>query len=251
MSTPARPASGRGSATSRRSVLAAGAWAAPAVVMASAAPAFAASPCSTDFAYGVDWGTSAFSRASAASATATATSTGAGATPLAVTFSSVMTGAAVVRDTALNLTVPATTNIGGLGGQALVIRHSTSGVGRGNRQDLTVNFGRPVSNLVFSITDIDSSTDSWYDRVELSGARTAVQAAGVIGNGTNTAETTTTGPWRQSGANANLGDTDAAGNVRVTFAGPVSSFVLTFWNSVGTAAQRIYLTDFAFTAKGC
>ena len=53
--------------------------------MAAAAPAYAASPCSTTFPYRLDWGTTAYTKLTADSATATITpSSGTGGTPVTI-----------------------------------------------------------------------------------------------------------------------------------------------------------------------
>ena len=62
--------------------------------------------------------------------------------------------------------------------------------GRTNRQTVTITFSRPVTGLAFTITDIDSSGGNWWDRIELSGARTATPASEVDGTGVFS------DPWR-------------------------------------------------------
>jgi hypothetical protein len=241
---PARPRA------SRRSIIAGAAWAAPVVVVASAAPAFAASACEvTDYAYAVDWGTSVFSRSSDASAVVTATPSTAGTSALTVTFARTMNGRA--RATANNLTVPTATNIGNLGAgerglllEQTMTRDQTS---RNNNQTVTMTFSRPVTGLTFTITDIDSATGSYWDRIELSGSpQSSFPAPSTV-----TGAGSVTSPWRQPSDNTPTASTSGAGNVLVTYPGTVSTLTMVYWNADGSGNQLVMLGDFAFSAKGC
>ena len=233
---------------SRRTVLRAAAWTAPAVSVAVAVPAYAAcSPASAkSAAYLLDWGVTPWSRTSTATGVATVASLTAGAQPARVTFSS--SGPASLKLSGDNLTVPAQTNLGGLGSGARGLRldHAAAlTVGRNAGQVLTITFDRQVSGLSFAITDIDSQARGWWDQVSLSGTRSAQRASGIRGAGTDN------DPWRQRQGDSAAGATSAAGNVRVTYAAPVSSIVLKFWTSVTGGTQLVNLTDFSFTASSC
>ena len=233
---------------SRRTVLRAAAWTAPAVSVAVAVPAYAAcSPASAVTAsYLLDWGVTPWTKTSDTTGVATVATSTAGGQPLNVTFNS--TGPRSLNRSAVNLTVPAQSNLGGLGNGARGLRldHAaalTTGIDNG--QSLTISFERPVSGLSFTITDIDSQDGGWWDQVSLSGQRTATRAPGVRGAGTDAS------PWRQREGTSAIGATNGDGNVRVTYTAPVSSIVLKFWTSVTGGTQLINLTDFSFTSSSC
>ena len=246
--TSSRPATPDSYVPSRRTVLRAAAWTAPAVSVAVAVPAYAAcSPASgVTASYLLDWGVTPWTKTSATTGVASVASLTAGAQPIRATFSSSGPNSLKLSDD--NLTVPAQTNLGGLGSGARGLRldHAAAlTVGRNAGQVLTINFDRQVSGLSFNITDIDSQTRGWWDQVSLSGTRTGQRATGIRGAGTDN------DPWRQRQGNSAVGATSAAGNVRVTYTAPVSSIVLKFWTSVTGGTQLINLTDFSFTASSC
>lgn len=266
-----RPARAPRSTPSRRAVVAGSAWAAPLVVVGSAAPAFAASPCQTQYSYRLDWGTSAFNRVSATSASVRVTSSN-GGPDIFVTFAVAIQGANV-PDTTRNLTVPgptagsdanldpAITNLGGLGNGELGLRlqNATSPAGRANRQELTVTFhvgsvagaATTVSSLNFYVTDIDAITTSPYaDRVELSGTYAQTRDAAIAGTGFF--DPTSPDPWRNTNTNINVNENSAGARVNVIYP-TAKSFLLAYWNNSapGTQYHRIFLSDFVFTANGC
>lgn len=248
MPTTTRPATPALHVPSRRTVLRAAAWTAPAVSVAVAVPAYAAcSPSSAVTAsYLLDWGVTPWSKTSATTGVATVASLTSGGQPIQVTFSS--SGPQSLNRSADNLTVPAQTNLGGLGGgvRGLRLDHSAAlTVGRNAGQVLTINFARQVSGLSFNITDIDSQSRGWWDQVSVSGTRSGQRASGIRGAGTDN------DPWRQRQGNSAVAATSGAGNVRVTYTAPVSSIVLKFWTSVTGGTQLINLTDFSFTASSC
>jgi hypothetical protein len=231
-------------AVSRRAVTAGAAWVTPLIVVGVAAPAFAASCVG---AFRLNWGTTAYSPVKPATGphvgTATVTPTSGTAAPVVVTFSSTVNNT-VTRDAA-NLTVPPDTNIGNLGAgeRGLSISHASPiTAGTTNRQIVTIGFSRAVVGLSFTITDIDSSSGNWYDRVELTGVRTATPATHVIGAGTAAS------PWQYDDNNTNVGITNGNGNVLVTYPAAVTSIQLDYWSTVSNGNQRIFLGDFTFTA---
>jgi hypothetical protein len=226
----------------RRSLTRGAVWTAPAIVVGVAAPAYAAS-CTS--AYRLNWGTTPYTTSSN-SGSATVSATSGGGTPVVVTFASTITGS--VNRSSENLTVPATTNIGGLGAgeRGLSLRHTNISSGRSNRQTVNITFSRPVTGLSFTFTDIDSN-ESWlsgdfWDRIELSGVRTFVSAANVTGQGTQAQ------PWYLNNDDNDLGDTSSAGNVTVTYAAAVTSITVVYWSNQAGGDQRVFLGDFTFTA---
>lgn len=254
---------------SRRTVVRGAAWSVPVVSMAATAPAFAASTCiARSSNWRLDWGTTEWtvSKPTTDGAhTGVATVVGpANSTPITVTFTSTMVRAnGSARRASDNLTVPTTTNIGNLGAneKALNIAHDDGIVaGRDDyRQEIEISFSRAVTNLAFSITDIDSQSNSWSDRVELSpsvSSEASPTGSEVVGRGRDENETNNDrGPFRRT-ANDNIDNTgDNSGNVNVTYAsrgaGAANAITLTFWTAVGGSNQRIFLSDFTFTASTC
>lgn len=252
---------------SRRNVVRTAAWTVPVVAAAVGAPAFAASCGTTSYTWRLDWSnddatdqfTTSYPTPTTVSGvqTGVATITGpAGTVPVAVTFTSQMYGT-MQRD-ADNLRVssvlsPAANNVGGLNqGAGLNVSHQDPiPSGRDNRQEVSISFDRAVTGLSFTIADIDRQSGDWNDRVELTGSRTYA-GPNISGNGTN-------GPggsnnaWRPDDA-GNAGNSSSHGNLTVTYSGTIaasSPIVLTFWNSSGNGNQRIFLSDFTFTAMGC
>ncbi|PKH38301.1 hypothetical protein [Nocardioides alpinus] len=255
---------------SRRNVVRSAAWTVPIVAVTAAAPAYAASCGTATYTWRLDWSndnaTDAFTTTYPAPTTLGGVQTGvatitgpAGTTPLKVTFSSQMQGTMSRDGDNLQLSSslsPAADNVGGLNqGAGLNISHqSPIPNGRGNRQDISISFDRPVTGLTFTITDIDRQDGDWNDRVELTGTRT-FSAPNVSGNGTNgTAPMFNNNAWRPRN-NADNADNDSNdGNVTVTFGGTIAAntaIVMSFWNNSGNGNQRVFLSDFTFTALGC
>lgn len=256
---------------SRRTVVRGAAWSVPVVSMAATAPAFAASACiprSAD--WRLDWGTTdwAVSKPSLDGVhTGVATIDGpSNSTPIVVTFTSTMVrSSAASRRADENLTVSTVTNVGGLGAaeRALNISHDTGIVaGRGNyRQEVAIKFNRAITNLAFTVTDIDSQAAAqnltWSDRVAFSpdiSTYAAPTGSEVVGRGRFEGETATNrGPFRRT-ASENVGNVgDNSGNVNVNYAARAanSAFTLTFWTETAGGNQRIFLSDFTFTASTC
>jgi hypothetical protein len=257
---------------SRRNVVRTAAWTVPVVAATVAAPAFAASCGTTSYTWLLDWGnedtTDSFSTAYPSPTTngsgvraGTATITGpTGTTPMTVTFTSTSVGTDTRTNNNLRVDAANYPNIGGTGGTGLLLQHQNITSGRDNsRQEVVIAFGRLVSNLQFSVTDIDSNdqagnSSDFYDRVELTGTPsytfTARQGNNtyVIGSGTSA------DPWRmydQDVATNDTGTNSNRGNVNLTYAGPVSSITLTYWTSRGAGNQAIFLSDLSFSASGC
>ena len=243
--TSSRPASPDSYVPSRRTVLRAAAWTAPAVSVVVAVPAYAAcSPATTKpTSYNVDWASGVYTRSSAASGAVVVPGAAVGAQPVNVFVTSTVSSNRVVR-TAQNLLGSA---------QGLELHHTSPvSAGREHRQTVTFNFSRQVSGLTFSIKDVDSSQGGWWDRVELTGARTFVVAprgrrnTHILGSGVQGA------PWYHYDSDTVLPNSgDSRGTVTVTYTEPVSSISLVYWTSVGGSNQRIWLSNLSFTASSC
>lgn len=262
----------------RRTLVRSAAWSVPVVAAATAAPAFAASCARQNFT--MNWQPTNFSRAGYRSGTGTAPGTVAGSVAVSVSLASnsfsgdvlTNTGGNNLPDQTRNLTIPANTGnsttadpvVTSLGGRAgergVMFNHASSAVGRGNRQEVTITFSRPVRALNFFITDIDSlASPAYSDRVELVGRNSAGAVVtfsptpdGVTGTGLQG------DPWQRA-ASGNVSENSAGAQVRVDFtkstpsvATDVKTLVLTYWNnSGGTQYHRIFLGNMGFSAAGC
>jgi hypothetical protein len=238
---------------SRRTVLRAAAWTAPAVSVAVAVPAYAACSPATPLSasYTLRWGSRTYTRSGVGSGSASVPGSVVGAQPVNVVVTSTVSSGKVVR-TGQNLQGSA---------QGLELHHASPvTAGLENRQTVTFTFSRPVTGLAFKISDVDSRAKGWYDRVALSGSRGfsvnkrtftwngQVHSWGdhVLGSGT------LEDPWHYWNANTvveNSGDT--RGDVRVTYHEPVTTIALDYWTSTSGSNQRIWLSDFSFTASSC
>ncbi len=213
----------------RRSVVRGAAWAVPAFAVASAAPAYAVSVCSGVLYYTLDWATAGSGTVSSAQAT----TAGAG-NPVGVTVSSNFVGAATAWTGDRTVVSP----VGGLGQAGLYLNTGTVG-GQGNRQDLTLTFSRPVTNLHFSITDIDQPAFAG-DRVSASVVPTSQsKPGGVLGTGT------TGDPWRYGSA---VGANSNQGNVELTFSASLSSITISVW-SIGLGTPDVSIASLDFNAN--
>lgn len=253
-STPLRP--------TRRTLVRGAAWSVPVISVAAAAPAFAASPCDVST-YTLNWagGATALGVTTYAAPanpggngvkTGVATvnaPTGSLGSALTVTLKSTMFGS-MSRD-GDNLTLSDETNVGGLGlGRGLNISHA-DGIpsGYNNRQEIAISFSRDVSELKFTITDIDAQNGDWIDQVSLSGTRTGTPVATTQGAGT------TDVPWMAT-AYGNRANNTGGGNVGIEYTATIpanTSILFSFWNqnNGGNGNQRVFLSDMTFKAKGC
>jgi hypothetical protein len=255
----------------RRTVVRSAAWSVPVVAASIGTPAFAASPCATSYPWRLDWGnnttddafTTTYSVVKPPGANTvhigTAVVTGPpGTSPVTVTFKNSVVGAD--RRTATNLEVENTTDIGALGAQerGLLLWNTDIVAGRdASRQVVEVSFSRVVTDLRFTITDIDSnnqfgSGNDYRDQVELTGLRTAVATrrgrTGFYVEGAGTPSS----PWQMYDDDVPADDSsDDRGNLAITYPGPVSGFQLDYWNAAGRGQQAIFLSDLTFDALGC
>ena len=240
--------------TTRRTLVRGAAWSVPVVAAATTAPAFAASPCGSTYTWKLDWGSTSYTKNTANLGTATVTNA-AGTYPITVTFNSSVTGTMLGSITRhpTNLDIEAGMgNIGALGAgeQGLELWHSSSANSDNVYQTVVVRFDRKVSDLAFTITDIDFQSGNFSDRVAISGNRTGIPGSTyVIGTGTYT------DPWRPRDSNPapiNIPDTgDSRGNVAVKFLAPVTDFEIRYWNRGGSSQQAIWIGDLTWTALGC
>lgn len=250
--------------TTRRTVVRGAAWSVPVVAVASAAPAFAASPCDTTYSYRLDWGVTPYTPPASLTvepnrgvATVPATANGTpGALDVSVTFASTVQGTTTRFDQ--NLRVLSTTGIGGLvpSQQGLALRSTGSG-GINNTQTVTVTFSRAVTGVSFSVVDLDRAAN-FNDRVSLNPAPTSYTRALTVGGvGAYAADplaNNNAGAFRYTGLNGTgLDDTSPDGVVTINYAGGASftSFQIVYWSTQAPGPQGVLLSDFTFTARGC
>lgn len=258
-------------APSRRSVVKAGIWTAPAVVAVSAAPAFAASLCKPSIPFAVNWasttspyafvpfdsanqfgpGTGTIIAAPDTSGLSTAevnaiqplTVTASNTFPNPTTGVNRMAGGSFTYsgNTFSNMRVT-TVNVSNWQQRGLTLAQSqgqgsTTGTTRyDHRQQLTLGFDRPVSSLSFRIGDIDATSRNHSDRVNLTSTpdvvhTTSAKASTLYGDGRGTTDGTTTGPYRPTGSAIVDDNTGTGGNVTVTYPSPVTAVTIRFWNN--------------------
>jgi hypothetical protein len=273
MSTPSTASSTDGPADARptrRTVTRAVAWTVPVVAASAAAPAYAASPCDQRLGQVLDWdGANVTFTRTATTARAIFDPDRTGPVPaltLDVTtkYEGNMVAGSENGDTSMAMARAAA--VGGLGVSGLGLTQATTSVepntpsraarGYGDRGAYTFTFSRPVSNLVFTITDIDSQSGDFRDALVISpGYTVESQAAGIELVSSNS----TPNRWFQ-GADNNAPQDDATGgggNLRVRFAGPLATFTITYWNrqssydSAIDTNQRIFVSDLTFDYTPC
>jgi hypothetical protein len=122
-----------------------------------------------------------------------------------------------------------------------------------NKSITTFTFSRPVTDLTFTIRDIDSAQGDFWDGVAITGAAFTAGKA----NAGYVAGTGALGdPFRADGTNRGVADGSTDGNVTISMAS-VTSFQLHYWNlsdSTGwfvDSDQKVYLSGFAFGYKPC
>lgn len=252
---------------SRRTVLRAAAWTAPAVSVAVAVPAYAACSNASLVTGVVDWDAATgsgwnrrpvFSRTDSRGGSYTLSQPGAAS--LLVTVSAAYENEMRPLD---QWTMRTHSPVGGLAnvsGLCLAqINNRAKALKSNRRQDrgtYTVTFGRPVTNLYFTVTDIDSSSGDYLDMIELSAVvphtEMGAKGAGVKGAGTTVSPyTAINGNHQVPDPASSTGNAPASsGNVRVQFPGAVSSFTITYWNDVDRftedTSQGVWISDMSF-----
>lgn len=257
----------RGMTTTRRTLVRGAAWSVPVVAAATAAPAYAASPCDS-LAGTVDWGnTGRYVRSGATSATYTIPDPdGSGpGQPLTLTVSVVETGSNVQLGSQLgvNDNLRTDTGVGGSSNTVASLTLHQSPVRDGNkvntwttssnRSITRFTFSRPVTNLVFTLRDIDSAARDFLDAIAIVGASftpTIANPTLITGNGS------TGNPLRSAGANAPVDNSSADGNVTISMPS-ATSFDVYYWNLSDTSSnqidgdQKVFISGLSFGWKPC
>lgn len=265
VSVPSAPSLGR------RSVVKAGAWSLPVVAVATRLPMQAATGECTPFDVGVDWTGAGYTRTSNSKAKYVAPFTnpvtGTPAT-INVTLASVLVGTGISYGfegggaTAGNLTGDnlrlSGTNIGGTGAPGITLHQNqpntpTTGSQRNKRQELTFTFDKPVYNLSFGITDIDSQSGDFWDAIDFSSPApyTATKGSTITGTGTPA------NPWATTAGNLPVDNDSGIGSVNIVFAGPVTTFTIYYWDKRTSTSsnvdndQKVFITNLDFKVSGC
>lgn len=224
---------------SRRTLAAGAAWSLPVIAAAAAAPAYAASPSCDPVS--ADWNVSASGQISASATNG-------------VTATTRANGSTYLR-TSTNLSTATITN-GVKNGTYLLLdqaKNNSSG------QTVTLTFPQPVYCVTFYVNDIDteyrSNASKYQDVVSVPGftpstlpessANLTITGSTVTSTRTATSSNMTT--WEYPNT------TSAAGLVKYTASGPLSSFSLTFSNSiagtgtgVGDNQQQVYISGMTY-----
>lgn len=223
---------------SRRRVVAGAAWTVPTLTIASAAPAFAASCAASTF-------TADLTSAGYNAATGVYTwGTGCcgSSTPITMSLTSAASGATVGSST-FNLTDD---QVGGTGQPGIILQAAYPPANWNGYADFTMTFNTTVSDLQFTLTDIDGNqAKDNNERVVLSPGGFSVVSRGsrVSGNGTAANPFTQSGPKPYDDLN-NV--TSSAGNVTVSFAS-ASSATIRFYLNDADNNHAIYLTEISFS----
>lgn len=250
----------------RRSVTRAAAWSVPVIATATTAPAFAASPCDARTNQVLDWDASNVTWNRKTNETGTASLTPAVNVPV-LTLDVAATYAGDMKS-GYELTSSGTTNpslrlasaVGGLGISGVSLWQNTTSASPQGYNDIgryTFTFSREVSNLRFTITDIDYASGDFKDALQISGAAYTVTSRGA---GVIQASDATFGRYfianESSGASNNA--TGSAGNLELKFAGPLKTFTIAYINALSGSFtngvdtdQTIYVSDMTFDYKPC
>jgi hypothetical protein len=126
-------------------------------------------------------------------------------------------------------------------------------------QDIEFTFSQTVYNVSFTICDIDNLNGNWSDRITIVSPTnftaeipTVFVGGGptgnVIGAGTASGTTDTTGPFRNNRGSNNYNNNQNNGNITLTFPGPLTSIQLQFWcgPTDGGSNQLIKISPMAF-----
>lgn len=242
----------------RRTVTRAAAWSVPVVAVAAVAPAYAAS-CPKERVSAAN--ITASTRDSAIKWQATFDVDGTGPKPSNVmTVDATYDSGMAVRNDGPNVapdnftTLP---TVGGLNTTGLVMAQrpvaDTPRAPLAAKGNYAFSFTRAVSNLTFTLTDIDSISGDFLDAVQLTpGFTWSNRAAGLTGVGTSA------DPFRQTSADVNANNSSSgAGNVTITYPGPLTGFTISYGNAAASFAkdvdqdQIVTITGIAFDYQPC
>jgi hypothetical protein len=192
----------------RRAVARGAAWSVPVVALAMAAPASAATSgsCTTGV---LSW--------NSFSAGSTQTNK-----LLATTVAAVTLKVATSGDTTADNNGEVTSTV--TGGKSQVLRFYDVNNKTNTSQTVTLTFSKPVSNVQFSLLDVDSSTGNYEDLVQIVNPTswTGTIHPNIKGNGTAAT------PYRAKNTNSPVAGSSPDSNVDLAFVGPLSSITFTY-----------------------
>lgn len=221
---------------SRRTVVRGAAWSVPVIAVATAAPAFAASPCPT---VTLSWASlgngTQFSSTTVGGVTVTLTLSGASGAANNRTVSTTQTGA-----------------------QSSNLRFYSTNVVLSS-QTATLSFTRngqavQVANLAFSLLDIDSGSNSWYDQVVVNTGGFGYQ---VVNTSVVSGQGSALDAFRPANNNTSASSpgTSSNGNVNLTWTGRLSSVQFTYSQGLAgltpTGTPFIGISDLSFQPVIC
>lgn len=218
-------------APTRRAVAKAVAWSVPAVAVTAPAPAVAASrPCAPVMMAWSAMGSSSVSsgqKATVGGTTVTYTDTGATGAP---------------RNSTLT-----TGNVGGIPagqGLALTCPNGTSTTA----QTIAFSFSSPVTNVSLTIADIDWDNSAFQDRIVINTPGfSGVRGSQITGSGTAAS------PYQAvSSVSGGVPNTSSAGNVTVTWAGPLTQLSMTYdQGGIVSGSPFVAVSGLTFTPTVC
>ena len=227
----------------RRSVVKGAAWAAPGAAVAIAAPALAASGCEP--------ATFSWNTLTAGTRPSTITLIPAAGSRPALT--------ATISISAVTGTQSAASGTVSAGPQGAITgnyyRMEFAPVAANNTMTVTLTFNRPVLSTSFTLLDIDGTETGYRDLVAVTTTGfTASRGSRIIGAGTATGSTATTGPFRMNTPYANIAPTSADGNLGLTFSrstASLSSVAFRYFNGTVAASQNMVLGLGNITVDPC
>lgn len=251
----------------RRAVVRGAAWTAPAIILVSAAPAHAStSPACQPIAQTIDWGSAHYVRGGSRSGTYTLPDPDGAGVQQGLTLSvgtsylgsNTQTGnQARTADDNLRVSAGA---IGGTGDSGLTLHQSpiydslkTFDLDDRNKSITTFTFSRPVTDLRFTLCDIDSANQDFQDVVGLDGADFTAQ---IVDPGHLGGSGTPTDPLYTLSMHAPVLDSATTGNVRISMPS-VTAFSLHYWNATDAYSsnidgdQKLFVSDFTFSYEPC
>jgi hypothetical protein len=234
------------------------------IAVAATAPAYAASPCDKRTNQLLDWDGAnvTFQRSSDIAAKAILDPDLAGPIPVVTVdiasayVGNMKAGSEVAGATNPNLRVA--TAVGGLNVSGVSLWQATTSqtpAGSADRGSYTFSFSRPVTNLRFTITDIDSQAGDFRDALTLTSGYTVTSIPATVTRATDA----TFGEYFIATGDSTPTDnaTGNAGNLGIKYAGTISQFTITYTNSATSfdntrdQDQTIYVSDLTFDYKPC
>jgi hypothetical protein len=135
------------------------------------------------------------------------------------------------------------------------VPRATSQTNPSRYQDVTLTFGRPVSLLEFTVSDLDSvnsSSQEYWDRVAIINSVSGFTTAPVVaGNVAVTGAGTLSDPMRQTSfSNTSITpNNDTSRQMRVSFTGTTQSITFRFWTSRDdgqNATHAVWIGDMTY-----